>query len=103
GRAVRRGAARRGCARDRRPARPRRVRLPRAPCCRRASSCPARAHACAKLTAYAPMSVPIDPATARRAPAVTPAMRQYLDAKQQYRDAILFFRMGDFYEMFYED
>jgi DNA mismatch repair protein MutS len=34
---------------------------------------------------------------------VTPAMRQYLDAKQQYRDAILFFRMGDFYEMFYED
>ena len=30
-------------------------------------------------------------------------MRQYLDAKQQYRDAIMFFRMGDFYEMFYED
>jgi len=30
-------------------------------------------------------------------------MRQYLEAKQQYRDAILFFRMGDFYEMFYED
>jgi DNA mismatch repair protein MutS len=33
----------------------------------------------------------------------TPAMRQYLDAKGQHRDAILFFRMGDFYEMFYED
>ena len=33
----------------------------------------------------------------------TPAMRQYLDAKQQHRDAILLFRMGDFYEMFYED
>src|ERR1700688_1671037 len=33
----------------------------------------------------------------------TPAMRQYLDAKQQPRDAILLFRMGDFYEMFYED
>jgi DNA mismatch repair protein MutS len=33
----------------------------------------------------------------------TPAMRQYLDAKQQHRDAILFFRMGDFYEMFFED
>src|SRR5256714_13607416 len=33
----------------------------------------------------------------------TPAMRQYLDAKRQYRDAILFFRMGVFYEMFYED
>jgi DNA mismatch repair protein MutS len=30
-------------------------------------------------------------------------MRQYLDAKQQHRDAIMFFRMGDFYEMFYED
>jgi DNA mismatch repair protein MutS len=30
-------------------------------------------------------------------------MRQYLDAKRQYRDALLFFRMGDFYEMFYED
>jgi len=37
------------------------------------------------------------------APSATPAMRQYLDAKQQYRDAIVFFRMGDFYEMFYED
>ena len=30
-------------------------------------------------------------------------MRQYLEAKHQYRDAILLFRMGDFYEMFYED
>jgi DNA mismatch repair protein MutS len=30
-------------------------------------------------------------------------MRQYLDAKDQYRDAIVLFRMGDFYEMFYED
>src|SRR5688500_12545246 len=33
----------------------------------------------------------------------SPAMRQYLEAKRQYRDAIVFFRMGDFYEMFYED
>jgi DNA mismatch repair protein MutS len=33
----------------------------------------------------------------------TPAMRQYLDAKAQHRDAILLFRMGDFFEMFYED
>src|SRR5437764_239042 len=33
----------------------------------------------------------------------TPAMRQYLDAKQRHREAILLFRMGDFYEMFYED
>jgi len=30
-------------------------------------------------------------------------MRQYLDAKRQHRDAIVLFRMGDFYEMFYED
>ena len=34
---------------------------------------------------------------------LTPAMRQYFEAKRQYRHAILFFRMGDFYEMFYED
>ena len=33
----------------------------------------------------------------------TPVMRQYLEAKRQYSDAIVFFRMGDFYEMFYED
>jgi DNA mismatch repair protein MutS len=49
------------------------------------------------------MSTPGPAAPAGHAPNVTPAMRQYLDAKQQYRDAILFFRMGDFYEMFYED
>ena len=30
-------------------------------------------------------------------------MRQYFDAKRQYRNACVFFRMGDFYEMFYED
>ena len=30
-------------------------------------------------------------------------MRQYLDVKRQHRDAIVLFRMGDFYEMFYED
>jgi DNA mismatch repair protein MutS len=33
----------------------------------------------------------------------TPAMQQYKRLKAQYPDAILFFRMGDFYEMFYED
>jgi DNA mismatch repair protein MutS len=33
----------------------------------------------------------------------TPAMRQYLEAKRQHRDAIVFFRMGDFYETFFED
>ena len=30
-------------------------------------------------------------------------MRQYLDAKRQHRDAIVLFRVGDFYEMFFED
>jgi DNA mismatch repair protein MutS len=30
-------------------------------------------------------------------------MRQYLDAKDQHRDSLLLFRMGDFYEIFYED
>ena len=34
---------------------------------------------------------------------ITPAMRQYLDIKSRYADAILFFRMGDFYEMFFDD
>ena len=33
----------------------------------------------------------------------TPMMRQYYAAKEKLKDAILFFRMGDFYEMFYED
>ena len=33
----------------------------------------------------------------------TPAMRQYLEIKEQNRDAFLFYRMGDFYEMFFED
>jgi len=33
----------------------------------------------------------------------TPLMTQYHAIKAQYQDAILFFRMGDFYEMFYED
>jgi DNA mismatch repair protein MutS len=35
--------------------------------------------------------------------ALTPAMRQYVEIKDQYRDCILFFRMGDFYEMFFDD
>jgi len=39
----------------------------------------------------------LDPAS------LTPAMRQYQQYKQQYPDAVLFFRMGDFYECFYED
>ncbi|MFH1435915.1 MAG: DNA mismatch repair protein MutS [Pseudomonadota bacterium] len=34
---------------------------------------------------------------------MTPVMRQYRSVKERYPDAILLFRMGDFYEMFYED
>ena len=34
---------------------------------------------------------------------MTPMMEQYLSAKDGHPDAILFFRMGDFYEMFFED
>jgi len=33
----------------------------------------------------------------------TPMMKQYLEIKKQYNDCILFFRLGDFYEMFFED
>ncbi len=33
----------------------------------------------------------------------TPMIKQYLSIKEQYADTILFYRMGDFYEMFFED
>ena len=34
---------------------------------------------------------------------ISPGMQQYLDIKENYPDAFLLFRMGDFYELFYED
>ncbi|MHB8138945.1 MAG: DNA mismatch repair protein MutS [Smithellaceae bacterium] len=34
---------------------------------------------------------------------LTPAMKQYAEIKEKYPDCILFYRMGDFYEMFFED
>ena len=43
------------------------------------------------------VSKPIDPST------LSPAMRQYYEYKQQHPGYVLFFRMGDFYEMFWED
>jgi len=49
----------------------------------------------------APRAMPLGPETSMK-PA-TPAIRQYLQIKSQYPDALLFFRMGDFYEMFFED
>src|SRR5690625_7518575 len=33
----------------------------------------------------------------------TPMMKQYLSIKENYKDAFLFFRLGDFYELFYND
>lgn len=37
------------------------------------------------------------------APPLTPMLRQYFEVKERYKDCLLFFRMGDFYEMFFED
>lgn len=34
---------------------------------------------------------------------LTPMMQQYMETKKQYQDCILFYRLGDFYEMFFED
>ncbi|MCK5008170.1 MAG: hypothetical protein KAR73_12330, partial [Spirochaetales bacterium] len=36
-------------------------------------------------------------------PPTTPMMRQYRNIKSKHRDTILFFRLGDFYEMFEQD
>ena len=33
----------------------------------------------------------------------TPLMKQYKEIKSNFEDSILFFRLGDFYEMFFED
>ncbi len=38
-----------------------------------------------------------------KAPTLSPMMQQYLDMKEKYPDTLLFFRLGDFYEMFFED
>lgn len=35
--------------------------------------------------------------------ALTPMMQQYVEAKEEYKDCILFYRLGDFYEMFFDD
>ncbi|GMU05752.1 DNA mismatch repair protein MutS [Corallococcus caeni] len=43
------------------------------------------------------------PAGAREIASLTPMMRQYLEVKALHPDTVLFFRLGDFYEMFFED
>ncbi|HXZ27630.1 MAG TPA: hypothetical protein VEG08_06475, partial [Terriglobales bacterium] len=49
-----------------------------------------------------------DPSTPRSGPpasteATTPLMRQYAALKKEHPNALLFFRLGDFYELFFED
>ena len=34
---------------------------------------------------------------------LTPMMQQYMETKKEYPDCILFYRLGDFYEMFFDD
>jgi GNAT superfamily N-acetyltransferase len=34
---------------------------------------------------------------------LTPMMQKYMETKEQYKDCILFYRLGDFYEMFFDD
>ncbi|MDE5936678.1 MAG: hypothetical protein K2G83_04665, partial [Ruminococcus sp.] len=34
---------------------------------------------------------------------ISPMMQQYFEIKDNYKDCILFFRLGDFYEMFFDD
>lgn len=43
------------------------------------------------------------PETTKQAPQHTPVMQQFLGFKAEYPDMLLFFRMGDFYELFYDD
>ena len=33
----------------------------------------------------------------------SPMMQRYLETKEEYKDCILFYRLGDFYEMFFDD
>jgi DNA mismatch repair protein MutS len=51
-----------------------------------------------------PAPPPPEPASVPEAPArVTPMMEQYLEIKASHPDLLLFYRMGDFYELFFED
>ncbi len=50
-----------------------------------------------------PPATPATPAAPAPPADLTPAMRQYWDQKREVGDALLLFRMGDFYELFYDD
>ena len=41
--------------------------------------------------------------TEKKSPAITPLMAQYLEIKNNHKDYLLFYRMGDFYELFFDD
>src|SRR5690554_364809 len=45
----------------------------------------------------------MDNVTIRDKTKYTPMMQQYLTIKENYQDALIFFRLGDFYELFFED
>lgn len=51
----------------------------------------------------APEPQPLPPEVLASPQASTPAMAQFVAAKKQHPDALLFFRMGDFYELFFDD
>ena len=56
------------------------------------------------MTIQQPIPVPPDAAPSAEAPArVTPMMEQYLEIKAGHPGLLLFYRMGDFYELFFED
>ena len=55
------------------------------------------------MLAFSVSTLPPAPTTDVTDAASTPLMRQYWAAKRQNPDALLFFRMGDFYELFFED
>jgi DNA mismatch repair protein MutS len=59
-----------------------------------------RRHVIHDMLAFSMSTLPPAPAADAT---TTPLMRQYAAAKQQNPDALLFFRMGDFYELFFED
>ncbi len=49
------------------------------------------------------MTPPISPPSAAKVKTPTPMIAQYMQVKEAHPDALLFYRMGDFYEMFFED
>ncbi|QIG95891.1 MULTISPECIES: DNA mismatch repair protein MutS [unclassified Bradyrhizobium] len=55
------------------------------------------------MTIQQPIPAPPEPAPAEASSRVTPMMEQYLEIKAAHPGLLLFYRMGDFYELFFED